>query len=1229
MVKCRLVFEDRGDFGRKRRSGGMKDSPRYGLIPSGLIFCAFFTFAAMAFAGTYSGGSGTAEDPYKISTVTDWQELIATSADWDMQFILTTDIDFAGVFISRVEFFDGVFNGQRHVIRNATICQPENDGMGLFGYIDDGYIMNLGVENVNIQGQDSVGGLVGQIYRGQITSCYVTGIVSGRNSVGGVVGTNDWGKISVCYATAAVSGSGNDIGGFVGANEYGAIRSCYARGTVSGNYNVGGFAGTVREGTIESCYSTGIVLGTDSVGGLVGGSGWKPIAFCYAIGPVSGTGDSVGGLTGDSIGMSTSCFWDIQATGQSDSSSGKGLTPEQMKTMTVFQNAGWANGDWILDDGNDTPRLAWENTTGVAIPQAQAIPLDGSGTENNPYRIYTAEEFVLLSCYSGILDQHIRLMADLDLSEMVIDPIGDLGAFAGVFDGNDHTLRHARIYRPNRDFTGLFRYLEGDGRILHLGVDDPNIVGRNQTGGLVGYSSGGTIIDCYATGVIRGSMFVGGLAGTNGGSMTSCWSAGVVDGVNAIGGLVGENSGTTSSCYATGIVTGSNRVGGLTGINSGAITCCYATGSVTGSSYIGGLTGFNSYHRTIESSYATGTVSGKECVGGLVGYNAATITSCYAVGKVSGASSVGGLVGYHNSSVGWQGEDVKITSCYSTGKVIDTGTNHSRFGGLVGASFYGGVISSFWDIQTSEMSYGDDGIGKTTAEMKNQNTFTSAGWDLMDTWWMPPRDYPRLQWEFGHGSLQVTIQPSEAVIEGAQWRRIGTTDWLDSGQTETSVPAVPWKVEFKPTRRWKQPVSIQVFMSANELNQIEAIYAEKYVGNGTQEDPFLISSINDWLTLVQDYSNWDLYYRLNADLDLAGVELVPVGNYTFPFSGKFDGNGHALRNAVINLPDDGVVGLFGYNLGTIHHLRVINVAVTGQYHVGGLVGCNGAWPPNGYTVSHCSVSGTISGGNQSWSLGGLAGSNYDIVDECHSTATVISGDNSMGLGGLCGDTNYGTISNSFSEGAIIGGNESSTLGGLCGYIYGQIFNCYSTGPITSGERSGYIGGLCGLAEIENNINDCYSTGKVICGLESNDIGGLCGYLEVDGIIRNCFWDVETSGLDTSSGGEGKTTAEMKAIATFTSAGWDFVGEAANGTEDVWRMCTDGIDYPRLSWEFSSAGDFTCPDGVSMEDLLYLAERWMAKTAAAAGAADGNGDGTADMVDFEILAVEWMRQTIQD
>ena len=44
----------------------------------------------------------------------------------------------------------------------------------------------------------------------------------------------------------------------------------------------------------------------------------------------------------------------------------------------------------------------------------------------------------------------------------------------------------------------------------------------------------------------------------------------------------------------------------------------------------------------------------------------------------------------------------------------------------------------------------------------------------------------------------------------------------------------------------------------------------------------------------------------------------------------------------------------------------------------------------------------------------------------------------------------------------------------------------------------------------------------------------------------------------------------------------------------------------------------CPDGVGMEDLLYLAGRWMASTPETVGAADANGDGKADMVDLAIV-----------
>jgi hypothetical protein len=48
---------------------------------------------------------------------------------------------------------------------------------------------------------------------------------------------------------------------------------------------------------------------------------------------------------------------------------------------------------------------------------------------------------------------------------------------------------------------------------------------------------------------------------------------------------------------------------------------------------------------------------------------------------------------------------------------------------------------------------------------------------------------------------------------------------------------------------------------------------------------------------------------------------------------------------------------------------------------------------------------------------------------------------------------------------------------------------------------------------------------------------------------------------------GLATAEMQTAGTFIEAGWDFVGETANGTEDIWWI-NEGQDYPRLWWETS-------------------------------------------------------------
>jgi hypothetical protein len=44
---------------------------------------------------------------------------------------------------------------------------------------------------------------------------------------------------------------------------------------------------------------------------------------------------------------------------------------------------------------------------------------------------------------------------------------------------------------------------------------------------------------------------------------------------------------------------------------------------------------------------------------------------------------------------------------------------------------------------------------------------------------------------------------------------------------------------------------------------------------------------------------------------------------------------------------------------------------------------------------------------------------------------------------------------------------------------------------------------------------------------------------------------------------------MMTAATFLEAGWDFVGEVENGTEEIWWI-DEGRDYPRLWWEAADA-----------------------------------------------------------
>jgi trimeric autotransporter adhesin len=157
------------------------------------------------------------------------------------------------------------------------------------------------------------------------------------------------------------------------------------------------------------------------------------------------------------------------------------------------------------------------------------------------------------------------------------------------------------------------------------------------------------------------------------------------------------------------------------------------------------------------------------------------------------------------------------------------------------------------------------------------------------------------------------------------------------------------------------------------------------------------------------------------------------------------------------------------------------------------------------------------------------------------------------IGSLVG-VNLGTVSNSYSTGSVTG---NISVGGLVGTNAGTVSNSYSTGNITSDTG---VGGLVGANN--GTLSNSYSTGSVT---GNSHVGGLVGYSE--GTVTNSFWNTETSGQATSDGGTGKTTAEMKNIATFSGATWNIVAVALNQTNPayIWNIVT-GQSYPFLSWQ---------------------------------------------------------------
>ena len=351
----------------------------------------------------------------------------------------------------------------------------------------------------------------------------------------------------------------------------------------------------------------------------------------------------------------------------------------------------------------------------------------------------------------------------------------------------------------------------------------------------------------------------------------------------------------------------------------------------------------------------------------------------------------------------------------------------------------------------------------------------------------------------------------------------------------------------------------------------------------------------NWHALYAIRDNLGGHYVLMNDLDSASpgyTELAsptanqgrgwqPIGTSDDRFTGSFDGQGYEIRDLFIDRPDESMVGLFGAvdEGGVIQNVGVVNATVTGEWAVGGLLGGNWGAVSNSYSTGSVSgddcvgglVGGDAGGVSNSystasvtghWDVGGLVGCNdpRGTVSNSYSTGSV-SGE--WAVGGLLGGNWGGAVSNSYSTGSVSGDDY---VGGLVGDNQGIVSNSYSIGSVT-GEW--YVGGLVGDNDSLGIVSNSYASGSVT---GYSFVGGLVG--SNWGTVSNSFWNIDTSGVNESDGGTGKTTAAMQDIATFTNTAtegldnpWDITAVAPGETNNAftWNIVI-GQTHPFLSWQ---------------------------------------------------------------
>lgn len=412
-----------------------------------------------------------------------------------------------------------------------------------------------------------------------------------------------------------------------------------------------------------------------------------------------------------------------------------------------------------------------------------------------------------------------------------------------------------------------------------------------------------------------------------------------------------------------------------------------------------------------------------------------------------------------------------------------------------------GSDSGSWSWMYPEQLVGSLGPNMHKAKFVPENSYCKSVENIdipvLVTKKMPICDAPQTL------TAGINQRLSEVNIPNPDSNTEGTWEWMDDMQSVGNAGVKSFKARFIP--------------KDNNYEAVSDIDIAVRVEIGTEAHPYIINTKEE---LDNVRNNLSASYKLNADIEFTEADFAeggefyndgkgwePIGSYSKPFSGTFDGAGHVIKKIQMN-QDNSNAGLFNYISGRVTDVGVVDANIIAKdYYAGGIA----AELRKSGIIEKCFFSGTIvsSSNTNMETFGGIAGNNYEgTIRQCWNAGDV----NGAAVGGITGSNTKGTIENCYNIGNLSG----YQVGGIVDeFASGKLLNCYNFGGINTKLRGGEI--VKGFRGGE--ISECYYLKGDLPGIDTgNDLTNACSIDELavqatyKGFDFENTWKMDTVGL---------------------------------------------------------------------------------------------------------------------